>query len=57
MGKEAVRRKPYGQRGGPPETWRITMEEDLKTKGWSWGEARKLESLSLRYVSNRYIKY
>ena len=41
--KTALRWTPQGQRrrGRPMETWRRTVEREMKGKGWTWGEVSK----------------
>ena len=42
----ALRWTPDGQRkrGRPKETWRRTVEREMKEKGWTWGRLERVSA-------------
>ena len=50
----AMRWTPAGnrRRGRPKETWRRSVERDMKALGWSWGQVAKLAADRTRWRSS-----
>ena len=40
------------RRGRPKETWRRSLEREMKALGWSWGQVAKLAADRLRWRSS-----
>ena len=51
--RRAMRWTPAGnRRGRPKETWRRSMEREMKALGWSWGQVAKLAADRPRWRSS-----